>query len=211
MDFERWWSKQSTESTVHNVGWTTYQALRKRKVQLWSSFALILIPQQGFRFIRYQPALFISFLSLSSFSPSSSLWNHLSSSRYEGFAIDLAAALAEKLHFNFTFKIVDDGKVPIRIQRQQNGRCWWWKWNVVQYGGELSPGNWNGMLSKVQTQREAPQAFRSSFQIQFLSFMFSVWRWIVAGQLERDARRGSEGGSRLLHCRHLHHLIQVHF
>ena len=32
-------------------------------------------------------------------------------SRYEGFAIDLAAALAEKLHFNFTFKIVDDGKV----------------------------------------------------------------------------------------------------
>jgi len=50
--------------------------------------------------------------------------------RYEGFAIDLAAALAEKLHFNFTFKIVDDGK----------------------YGGESSPGNWNGMLGEVQRE-----------------------------------------------------------
>jgi len=50
--------------------------------------------------------------------------------RYEGFAIDLAAALAEKLNFNFTFKVVDDGK----------------------YGGESSPGNWNGMLGEVQRE-----------------------------------------------------------
>ena len=39
----------------------------------------------------------------------------------------------------------------------------------------------------------------------------SVWRWVIAGQLERDAWRGSEGGSRLLHRWHLHHIIQVPF
>ena len=31
--------------------------------------------------------------------------------RFEGFAIDLADALSKILHFNYTFKIVDDGKV----------------------------------------------------------------------------------------------------
>ena len=31
--------------------------------------------------------------------------------RFEGFSMDLASALAEILHFNFTFKEVDDGKV----------------------------------------------------------------------------------------------------
>ena len=50
--------------------------------------------------------------------------------RFEGFAIDLADALSKILHFNYTFKIVDDGK----------------------YGGESSPGNWNGMLGEVQRE-----------------------------------------------------------
>jgi len=47
--------------------------------------------------------------------------------RFEGFAIDLATELSLLLGFNFTFKLVDDGK----------------------YGGETSPGNWNGMLGEV--------------------------------------------------------------
>ena len=31
--------------------------------------------------------------------------------RFEGFTVDLAAALSEQLHFNFTFKLVDDENV----------------------------------------------------------------------------------------------------
>ena len=31
--------------------------------------------------------------------------------RFEGFSIDLTKALAKLLHFNYTFKLVDDGKV----------------------------------------------------------------------------------------------------
>jgi ABC-type amino acid transport substrate-binding protein len=50
--------------------------------------------------------------------------------RFEGFAIDLATELSKILNFNFTFKIVDDGK----------------------YGGESSPGNWNGMLGEVHNE-----------------------------------------------------------
>ena len=47
--------------------------------------------------------------------------------RFEGFAVDLARELSQVLGFNFTFKLVDDGK----------------------YGSETSPGNWNGMLGEV--------------------------------------------------------------
>lgn len=39
----------------------------------------------------------------------------------------------------------------------------------------------------------------------------SVRRWIVPRQLERDAWWGAEGGGWLLHCWHLHHLLQVRF
>ena len=31
--------------------------------------------------------------------------------RFEGFTVDLATELSKILHFNFTFKLVDDGKV----------------------------------------------------------------------------------------------------
>ena len=31
--------------------------------------------------------------------------------RFEGFAVDLASELSKVLGFNFTFKLVDDGKV----------------------------------------------------------------------------------------------------
>ena len=31
--------------------------------------------------------------------------------RFEGFSVDLAEELAKVLHFNYTFKLVDDGKV----------------------------------------------------------------------------------------------------
>ena len=31
--------------------------------------------------------------------------------RFEGFAVDLASELSQVLGFNFTFKLVDDGKV----------------------------------------------------------------------------------------------------
>ena len=48
--------------------------------------------------------------------------------RFEGFAIDLAGELAALLGFNFTFKLVDDGK----------------------YGSEVSPGHWNGMLGEIE-------------------------------------------------------------
>jgi len=47
--------------------------------------------------------------------------------RFEGFNVDLAEALSKILHFNFTFKLVDDGA----------------------YGSEVSPGNWNGMIGEV--------------------------------------------------------------
>jgi len=47
--------------------------------------------------------------------------------QFEGFAVDLATELSKILGFNFTFKLVDDGK----------------------YGSETSPGNWNGMLGEV--------------------------------------------------------------
>ena len=48
--------------------------------------------------------------------------------RFEGFAIDMAKELAALLGFNFTFKLVDDGK----------------------YGSEVSPGHWNGMLGEIE-------------------------------------------------------------
>ena len=51
--------------------------------------------------------------------------------RFEGFAIDLARELAALLGFNFTFKLVDDGK----------------------YGSEVSPGHWNGMLGEIEEGR----------------------------------------------------------
>ena len=47
--------------------------------------------------------------------------------RFEGFAIDLMSNIAELLHFNVTFKLVDDGK----------------------YGGTDDHGNWNGMIKEV--------------------------------------------------------------
>ena len=53
--------------------------------------------------------------------------------RFEGFAIDLAKELSSFLGFNFTFKLVDDGK----------------------YGSEISPGHWNGMLGEMDAQRSA--------------------------------------------------------
>ena len=50
--------------------------------------------------------------------------------RFEGFAIDLAKELSAVLGFNFTFKLVDDGK----------------------YGSEISPGHWNGMLGEIEEE-----------------------------------------------------------
>jgi len=47
--------------------------------------------------------------------------------RFEGYALDMAEELSKILGFNYTFKLVDDGK----------------------YGSEVSPGNWNGMLGEV--------------------------------------------------------------
>ena len=51
--------------------------------------------------------------------------------RFEGFTIDLATELSGLLGFNFTVKLVDDGK----------------------YGSETSPGNWNGMLGEVMEDK----------------------------------------------------------
>ena len=51
--------------------------------------------------------------------------------RFEGFAIDLAAELAKKLHCNFTIKLVNP------------------KGRGSRYGEELSPGVWSGMLGEV--------------------------------------------------------------
>ena len=47
--------------------------------------------------------------------------------RFEGFAIDLFTEIAKILHFNITFKLVDDGK----------------------YGSIDNHGNWNGMMKEV--------------------------------------------------------------
>merc|ERR1719336_2715593 len=46
---------------------------------------------------------------------------------FEGMAVDMAHELSLVLGFNYTIKLVDDGK----------------------YGSETSPGNWNGMLGEV--------------------------------------------------------------
>ena len=35
--------------------------------------------------------------------------------RFEGFAVDLAESLSQVLGFNYTIKLVDDGKVIIQI------------------------------------------------------------------------------------------------
>ena len=35
--------------------------------------------------------------------------------RFEGMTVDLATELSKILHFNFTFKLVDDGKVREKI------------------------------------------------------------------------------------------------
>ena len=35
--------------------------------------------------------------------------------RFEGFTVDLATELSKLLHFNFTFKLVDDGNVSINL------------------------------------------------------------------------------------------------
>ena len=76
--------------------------------------------------------------------------------RYEGFAIDLAAALAEKLHFNFTFKIVDDGKVTIwmMIDHQR----WWQSETVMElafFSTEVSrpPETGTGCLVRFRGRR----------------------------------------------------------
>ena len=47
--------------------------------------------------------------------------------RFEGYAIELMQGIAGILHFNVTFKLVDDGK----------------------YGGMDEHGNWNGMMKEV--------------------------------------------------------------
>ena len=47
--------------------------------------------------------------------------------RFEGYAIELMQGIARILHFNVTFKLVDDGK----------------------YGGMDEHGNWNGMMKEV--------------------------------------------------------------
>ena len=47
--------------------------------------------------------------------------------RFEGYAIELMQGIAGILHFNVTFKLVDDGK----------------------YGGMDEHGNWNGMMYEV--------------------------------------------------------------
>ena len=68
--------------------------------------------------------------------------------RYEGFAVDLADKLAGILHFNHTFRIVADKKVLMKAHHDllfRNDHCR----KYFQYGSELSPGRWNGMLGEV--------------------------------------------------------------
>ena len=50
--------------------------------------------------------------------------------RFEGFSVDLADHLSNFLGFNYTIKLVDDGN----------------------YGKEVSPDNWNGMLGEVMDE-----------------------------------------------------------
>merc|ERR1719347_2227917 len=82
--------------------------------------------------------------------------------RFEGFAIDLATELSQVLGFNFTIKLVDDGK----------------------YGSETSPGNWNGMLGEVHDGKAdfviadisitASRASAFSFTIPWLNLGISI-------------------------------------
>ena len=41
--------------------------------------------------------------------------------RFEGFAMDLATELSHILGFNFTFKLVEDGKVSGSLIKQEHG------------------------------------------------------------------------------------------
>ena len=50
--------------------------------------------------------------------------------RFEGISIDLADEISKLLGFNYTIKLVDDGN----------------------YGKEVSPDNWNGMLGEVMDE-----------------------------------------------------------
>ena len=43
--------------------------------------------------------------------------------RFEGFAVDLASELSQVLGFNFTFKLVDDGKVMRDRNRETDRKC----------------------------------------------------------------------------------------
>ena len=43
--------------------------------------------------------------------------------RFEGFAVDLASELSKVLGFNFTFKLVDDGKVMRDRNRETERKC----------------------------------------------------------------------------------------
>merc|ERR1711936_25448 len=82
--------------------------------------------------------------------------------QFEGFAVDLATELSKILGFNFTFKLVDDGK----------------------YGSETSPGNWNGMLGEVHDGKAdfviadisitASRASAFSFTIPWLNLGISI-------------------------------------
>ena len=46
--------------------------------------------------------------------------------RFEGFAIDLATELSLLLGFNFTFKLVDDGKVRLSMVHASLQRLFAW-------------------------------------------------------------------------------------
>ena len=97
--------------------------------------------------------------------------------RFEGFAVDLAYELSQVLGFNFTFKLVDDGKVM-----REGGLVV--IVNICQYGSETSPGNWNGMLGEVHDGKAdfviadisitASRASAFSFTIPWLNLGISI-------------------------------------
>ena len=61
--------------------------------------------------------------------------------RFEGFTVDLAAALSSQLHFNFTFKLVDDGNVS-----KCSVFCWWGGGRGPYVRASLHPYVRNGQL-----------------------------------------------------------------
>ena len=146
--------KRSTESTVHNVGGTTYKALWKRQVSFLihphihissSSLFNTIIYSSSTRFVTNGPT-FSEFFFFNNFFLLQ-IWRICHRSRSSS-----RRKTSLQLHFQDCRRwqghnLDDDWSSTMVMTIGDSDGI-----SLLQYGGESSPGNWNGMLGEVQRE-----------------------------------------------------------